>query len=279
MDEPLDWSVEANNVNQLCELTLSTIRCARDDRCCDAASHVVCPCRQRDKVAKDGGDVRKLNNDIKKNLQVINTSLQDLENELSSAEQGRKVMSSELARREGVVIDLISYRDRLELLAGTEAKPTDVSLPSRSAAATSALPAPTVSMTPFPASAAMAGSDAEDVDEEGLFSRQQGLIEQQDRTLDELSGIMSRQQHVSLQIADELDSQIELLTEFEDASEHTQSLVNRASRKIHVASKQAGGSRNLAIFIILLVAVIVLGIIAFSLQFSSSDSEDEAESP
>ena len=249
--------------------------------------------RQRDKSLKDGGDVAKLNHEVKMNLQVcracfllasfpntpslslqvINSSLHDLEHALSSAEQGRKLMSTELARRENVVIDLLSYRDRLELLAGVDAKPLTTSSP-RPASPFSVPESPTSPTRISPARhqppAALDDSTSFPMGDDPYASQDQ-LLDHQDRMLDEMSATLRRHQQVSLEIAGELDDQVEYLGEFEEEAERTNTKFKAMLRRME---RKTGVSGGLMAVILLVIVIVIFGIIGGIIEYNRDNGEE-----
>jgi len=103
----------------------------------------------------------------------------------------------------------------------------------------------------------------EDFDNAVVIQLQQRMIQNQDEDLDRLSDAIGRQQELGLMIGEELNYQVELLTETEGIVDRTEGRLNRAKRNLTKVSKKAKEKGSFWI-IALLISVLVLIIIIFS---------------
>ncbi|TLS23173.1 uncharacterized protein PpBr36_06120 [Pyricularia pennisetigena] len=101
------------------------------------------------------------------------------------------------------------------------------------------------------------------VEEQGLDNVQvhayhQRVMEEQDAQLDALGASISRQRELSMQIGDELDSQVAMLDESERVVDRHQSSLDRARRQVGRISRNAGETKQMGIIIALIVILVLL---------------------
>ncbi|TLD33958.1 hypothetical protein PspLS_00638 [Pyricularia sp. CBS 133598] len=101
------------------------------------------------------------------------------------------------------------------------------------------------------------------VEEQGLDNVQvhayhQRVMEEQDAQLDALGASISRQRELSMQIGDELDSQVAMLDESERVVDRHQSSLDRARRQVGRISRSAGETKQFGVIIALIVILVLL---------------------
>lgn len=101
------------------------------------------------------------------------------------------------------------------------------------------------------------------VEEQGIDNVQvhayhQRVMEDQDAQLDALGASISRQRELSMQIGDELDSQVAMLDESERVVDRHQGSLDRARRQVGKISRSAGESKQMLIIIALIVILVLL---------------------
>jgi len=223
-----DWKAEAQRLNALCEATQKAIRL-------------------RDRAYRTGADPQPHIHTISENLKTLNTNIALLEKQLSDAEQNRSISSEELRRRETTIIDLISYRDRLDTLATTkngERKERSVHFADS---------VTTISLAP----------PDEIPTADTLLQQQHRSIQEQDAHLDVLSEIVSKQKNISLQIGEELDLHSELLEDLDEGVQRSGAFLNRASKKLSqvtTAAKKDWTSIVMCILIMIIIAVVAIAL-------------------
>lgn len=104
--------------------------------------------------------------------------------------------------------------------------------------------------------------DHSDLDNVGIHQDHARIMCDQDTQLDRLGESIGRQHQLSIQIGDELESQVDLLDDVDDHTDRSQSRLNRASRRLGrlrtSASKERSGMMTIVGLIIILVVLIVI---------------------
>ncbi|KAM7220558.1 hypothetical protein V8F06_004147 [Rhypophila decipiens] len=85
------------------------------------------------------------------------------------------------------------------------------------------------------------------------------ILEEQDAQLDALGESISRQRELSMQIGDELDSQVMMLDESERVADRHASRLDRAKRQMgRIMASGAGENKSMGVIILLIVILILL---------------------
>ncbi|KAM7194132.1 hypothetical protein V8F33_007459 [Rhypophila sp. PSN 637] len=85
------------------------------------------------------------------------------------------------------------------------------------------------------------------------------ILEEQDAQLDALGQSISRQRELSMQIGDELDSQVMMLDESERVADRHASRLDRAKRQMgRIMASGAGENKSMGVIILLIVILILL---------------------
>ncbi|KAL1412738.1 hypothetical protein Q8F55_000485 [Vanrija albida] len=103
--------------------------------------------------------------------------------------------------------------------------------------------------------------DGDDSSPHEMISQQQMMMEEQDERLTLLSHSINRQNHLSVQIGDELQVHNELLEDTDAAMDRTADRMNRARRRLdHVAdnAKQHGSTITIVGLIVVLLLLIIV---------------------
>ncbi|KAK2069854.1 hypothetical protein P8C59_004400 [Phyllachora maydis] len=87
------------------------------------------------------------------------------------------------------------------------------------------------------------------------------ILSEQDAQLDALGASISRQRELSMQIGDELDSQVLMLDESERIVDRHQGRLDRARRQVGRFARSAGESKQMMVIVILIVILVLLIII------------------
>ncbi|ORX89773.1 hypothetical protein K493DRAFT_340407 [Basidiobolus meristosporus CBS 931.73] len=176
---------------------------------------------------------------IRKNLERLKEGIVQLEQELSQDEEAG-VSSLVLKQKEDKVIKLSEQHERLEaLLSGDRSeRARDLLLGSR----------------PSKISKWETSVQIDDGLENGpMLQLQERILDEQDRSLDQLSEAVGRQRELGLLITDELDRHIELLDETDQAIDSSQRRLNSARKRLDYfrrKSREAGKYVYLAIYIL-----------------------------
>ncbi|KAK3314888.1 hypothetical protein B0H66DRAFT_563879 [Apodospora peruviana] len=87
------------------------------------------------------------------------------------------------------------------------------------------------------------------------------ILEDQDAQLDALGQSISRQRELSMQIGDELDSQVMMLDESERVVDRHQGRLDRARRQMGRIARGASESKQMTVIVVLIVILVLLIII------------------
>ncbi|KAF8938286.1 hypothetical protein EDD21DRAFT_413796 [Dissophora ornata] len=207
---------------------------------------------ERNRCRANGLSSTSQDKTIEKNMPRLREGLQQLEAELSQAEQDGSVPSKELASREDTLIKLQQQLEKLEALLQDK---DDVD-------ARAVLLGLNQNSTKHSRSKVVRFSEHE-VEVDNLSNHQmlqlhQRIIDDQDQNMDRLSEALGRQQELGLMIGDELDSHIDLL----DDTDH---LVDRTGSRLGIARRQlekvAKGTKGCGSWLIILALVAILIIV------------------
>jgi len=94
-----------------------------------------------------------------------------------------------------------------------------------------------------------------------IHAYHQQILQDQDAQLDALGASISRQRELSMQIGDELDSQVLMLDESERAADRHQSTLDRARRQMGRVTRKAGSEGGQMTIIVVLIIILVLLIV------------------
>jgi len=84
------------------------------------------------------------------------------------------------------------------------------------------------------------------------------VMEDQDAHLDALGASIGRQRELSMQIGDELDSQVMMLDESDRIVDRHQGRMDRARRQLGRIARTAGESKQMVAIIVLIVVLVLL---------------------
>ncbi|KAF9431278.1 hypothetical protein BGZ94_003593 [Podila epigama] len=186
---------------------------------------------------------------IEKNMPRLREGIQQLEAELSEAEQSGSVPSKELAAREDTLIKLQGQLEKLEALLqdkdDTNARNILLGLNQSSAKHSRS------KIVRFSEHEV----EVDNLDNSQMLQLHQRIMDGQDSNLDRLSEALNRQQEIGLMIGDELDTHMDLL-------EETDHLVDRTENRLGIAVKRlakvAKGTKGCGSWTTILVLVIIL---------------------
>ncbi|KAL1879094.1 hypothetical protein VTK73DRAFT_7318 [Phialemonium thermophilum] len=91
-----------------------------------------------------------------------------------------------------------------------------------------------------------------------IHAYHQRVLEEQDSQLDALGASISRQRELSMQIGDELDSQVAMLDETERLVDRHQGRLDRARRQVGRIARSAGESKQMIAIVVLIIILVLL---------------------
>ncbi|KAF9572974.1 hypothetical protein EC968_009179 [Mortierella alpina] len=180
---------------------------------------------ERNRCKANGLSSASQDKTIEKNMPRLREGLQQLEAELSQAEQDASLPSKELASREDTLIKLQQQLEKLEALLqdkdDADARAVLLGLNQNSTKHSRA------KIVRFSENEV----EVDNLDNSQMLQLQQRIVEDQDQNLDRLSEAIGRQQEIGLMIGDELDSHLDML-------EDTDHIVDRTESRLGIARKQ-----------------------------------------
>lgn len=106
-----------------------------------------------------------------------------------------------------------------------------------------------------------AAPDHSALDNQQIHEYHKNVISEQDQHLDRLGQSIGRQRELSIQIGDELDSQVDLLEEVNERTDRHQSQLDGASKRLTTFARKAKENWSLTTIVILIIILVLLIII------------------
>ncbi|KAK8078472.1 SNARE domain-containing protein [Apiospora saccharicola] len=100
--------------------------------------------------------------------------------------------------------------------------------------------------------------EAEDMTNRQVHAYHQQIMDQQDQQLDALGLSIARQRELSMQIGDELDDQVAMLDDVDEAVDRHQGRLDRARGQVGRITRSASDNKQLMAIIILIIVLILL---------------------
>lgn len=94
-----------------------------------------------------------------------------------------------------------------------------------------------------------------------LKRSQAQILEDQDRGLDALAKVISRQKDIALRIGDEVETQNEIIDDLADAMDTTDARINSTTRRVNEVSEADSTCWYYITMLLLFVAIIVVSIL------------------
>ncbi|KAK4178712.1 hypothetical protein QBC36DRAFT_299128 [Triangularia setosa] len=107
-------------------------------------------------------------------------------------------------------------------------------------------------------------NEAENLSNTQIHAYHRQILEEQDAQLDALGLSISRQRELSMQIGDELDSQVLMLDESERVADRQASTLNRARRQLGRVARgaaESGEGRQMTAIVVLIIVLVLLIVI------------------
>ncbi|KAI1310237.1 hypothetical protein EDD11_003853 [Mortierella claussenii] len=207
---------------------------------------------ERNRCRANGLSSTSQDKTIEKNMPRLREGLQQLEAELSQAEQDGSIPSKDLASREDTLIKLQQQLEKLEALLQDK----------DDADARAVLLGLNQSSIKHSRSKIVRFSEHE-VEVDNLNNGQmlqlhQRIMDDQDQNLDRLSEALGRQQEIGLMIGDELDTHMDMLDDTDHLVDRTENHLATARRQL---TKVAKGTKGCGSWLIILGLVAVLIIV------------------
>ncbi|KAG0088567.1 hypothetical protein BGZ93_004513 [Podila epicladia] len=204
---------------------------------------------ERNRCRANGLSSTSQDKTIDKNLPRLREGIQQLEAELSEAEQQGTVPSKELASREDTLIKLQGQLEKLEALLQDkdDANARNVLLGLNQGSAKHSR-SRVVRFSEHEV-------EVDNLDNSQMLQLHQRIMDDQDSNLDRLSDALGRQQEIGLMIGDELDTHLDLLEETDHLVDRTENRLGMAAKRL---AKVAKGTKGCGSWTIILILVIIL---------------------
>lgn len=117
---------------------------------------------------------------------------------------------------------------------------------------------------PYRDDPATAGTEGYRDEASGMATNQQihayhsEILAEQDEQLDRLGETIGRQRELSMQIGDELDSQVAMLDDVDEVVDRHQSRLDRARRQLGKVARSAGENKQMTAIIVLIIILVLL---------------------
>ena len=99
------------------------------------------------------------------------------------------------------------------------------------------------------------------MDNQQIHAYHSRVIAEQDEQLDRLGESIGRQRELSIQIGDELDSQVAMLDEVDGLVDRHTTRLDQAKRSLGALGRKAGQNSQVTIIIVLIIILVLLIII------------------
>ncbi|KAF9389042.1 hypothetical protein CPB97_012093 [Podila verticillata] len=204
---------------------------------------------ERNRCRANGLSSTSQDKTIEKNLPRLREGIQQLEAELSEAEQRGTAPSKELASREDTLIKLQSQLEKLEALLQDkdDMNARNVLLGLNQGSANHSR-SKVVRFSEHEV-------EVDNLDNSQMLQLHQRIMDDQDTNLDRLSEALGRQQDIGLMIGDELDTHLDLLEETDHLVDRTENRLGSAAKRL---AKVAKGTKGCGSWTIILILVIIL---------------------
>lgn len=103
-----------------------------------------------------------------------------------------------------------------------------------------------------------------DMSNTDLQQQQQSVIHEQDRGLEALSHVVSRQKQMAIDIGNEVDDQNELLDDIGDHIDRTDNRVQRETRHIRIVDRKSAGCWYYVVIMLLFIAIVIIGVVPYN---------------
>ncbi|KAG0031293.1 hypothetical protein BGZ81_001449 [Podila clonocystis] len=207
---------------------------------------------ERNRCRANGLSSTSQDKTIEKNLPRLREGIQQLEAELSEAEQQGTVPSKELASREDTLIKLQGQLEKLEALLQDKddmnARNVLLGLNQGSAKHSRS------KIVRFSEHEV----EVDNLDNSQMLQLHQRIMDDQDSNLDRLSDALGRQQEIGLMIGDELDTHLDLLEETDHLVDRTENRLGSAAKRL---AKVAKGTKGCGSWTVILILVIILVVV------------------
>ncbi|KJE93100.1 hypothetical protein CAOG_03940 [Capsaspora owczarzaki ATCC 30864] len=222
------------------------------DNVTHAADEIMADINERNKVVRQGTNAATLNSGIRRKLGQLTTSIASLEQALDRAGRQYTITDKELSRRQGLTSALRSRRDQLNSMFNKNMEP------GQAEASRDTLLYGAPGRAFGQGAAPVEREDTQGLDNATLLSRQQQIMQDQDRGLDALQAAIARQKHIGVAIGDEVDSQNQLLDDLEDGMDHTHGKLRQETLHVMTITEKAKTGGMLCIICLLIIAIIVV---------------------
>ncbi|TID21813.1 Calcium-channel protein [Venturia nashicola] len=252
------------------------------------ADHIKLSLLERQRAISFNLDPNSLDGQISPSLDSLKAGIQQLESHASAWDdplnpsEEQQNTADHLARIKEQYADLSSqfYGHSNPGVSSTATQPNDASLAadfttpqkttklSKSVRFTDGPSSSTYSQTPTPSRYAPyhdepdeAAPDHSALDNQQIHEYHKNVISEQDEHLDRLGQSIGRQRELSIQIGDELDSQVDLLEEVGERTDRHQRQLDGASKRLTTFARKAKENWSLTTIVILIIILVLLIII------------------
>ncbi|XP_033740346.1 syntaxin-8-like [Pecten maximus] len=222
------------------------------DSCARLGQDLMVKINERNKHNRTSSTYTKLTAQIRVSMKQFANDLNKLKQQLIRASSSYHITQREVERRQMMTDNLTTKEKQIEQAFRNEGGDTRYSLMG-SAGDTFGSNDPW-GMRDDP-------DEYRDMSNNDLRNQQQQVIQEQDRGLDALSSVLSRQKQMAIDIGDEVDSQNVLIDDITDHTDRTGERLKKETKHIRIVDRKSNACCYWVVIVLLFIAIIVVAVV------------------
>ncbi|XP_052791138.1 syntaxin-8-like [Mya arenaria] len=217
------------------------------DRCAQLGQDIMEKITERNKHNRTSKPYTKLSAQVRSSMKQFSGDVEKLKNGLIRATSSYHITQREVDRRQGMMDKLITKEKHLETAFRNEGGESRAGLMAGG--------------SDDPWGVREEPAEFHGIGNMGLRDHQQQIIREQDRGLDALSNVISRQKNMALDIGNEVGQQNEILDDIIDHTDRTGQRLIKETRHIRIVDRKSATCGFWVVIILLFVAIIVVAVV------------------
>ncbi|XP_061181988.1 syntaxin-8-like [Saccostrea echinata] len=210
---------------------------------------------ERNKHSRTSSQYTKLSAHIRVSMKQFTQSLNKLKQNLVRASSSYHITQREVERRQMMMDNLTTKEKQIDQAFKNEASASRSSLMGGGASGFGGRDPWGVRDEP---------EEYEGMDNQGIAQQQQTIIQEQDRGLESLSKVISRQKQMAIDIGNEVDSQNDLIDDIGDHMDQTKTRLIKETRHIRIVDRKSATCAYWVAIILIFIAIIVILIVPYN---------------
>ncbi|XP_031573574.1 syntaxin-8-like isoform X2 [Actinia tenebrosa] len=206
---------------------------------------------ERNRLRRSGSNYARIESDIRFMLKNFSRDLEGLKQSLLRASSSYHITEREVDRRQNMIDQLITKERQLS--SAFQQEPT-----SKDLGRDTLLSRGTNDANPFDSPYML---ETDDMSVTDMRSQQHQIIEEQDKGLDALSGIIQRQKMIGHAISDEVDTQNEIIVDVADRMDSTHSRIMKETTHVKKVTAKSSTCGMLIVIVLLLIVIVVVAVV------------------